>query len=251
MKPPVVIPSVGMGVGMIDSGRAIAVGAALAGVAMTASPTNAQAIRAGATAVPDDCPKSLSVAPKLFGTVARPVTAKRFSDEWERARRDASTTPEMRQLIAPAAHLGRQQQIAYVQSAVMDLIAWRSDATVWGRHDYWASAAETLSRGTGDIEDRAIVKMQALRAMGFPTHALYMTLGRDKVAGPQAVLVVCNRGRYYLLDDTGAAPYTPDERPEFTPFLTFGYGTSWVHVSRVPEATSATGASKSETAANR
>lgn len=176
------------------------------------------------------------VAPDLSGTIAQPVTAKRFWGEWERARRDASALPKLRRLIAPAIGLSADKQIAYVQSVISRSIAWRSDATAWGRHDYWASAAETLSRGTGDAEDRAIVKMQALRALGFPTNALYLTLGRDKVAGPQAVLVVRHGGRYYMLDDTGAPPYTPDKRPEFTPVITFGFGGSWVHRNHVAEA---------------
>ena len=104
-----------------------------------------------------------------------------------------------------------------------------SDATEWGQHDYWASAAETLEHGAGDMEDRAIVKMQALRALGFSTRDLYLTMGRDKVGGPITVLIVRLGGRYYVLDDDGGPPFTTDKRPEFKPLMTFGYGGSWVH----------------------
>ena len=167
--------------------------------------------------------------PNFFGTLTLRITPGRYVDDWERARRDASAVPQMRALIAPARGLTPEQQIAYVQAAVYRQIAWRSDATEWGRHDYWASAEETLQHGVGDMEDRAIVKMQALRALGFSTRDLYLTMGRDKVGGPVTVLIVRRGNRYFVLDDTGGAPFTTDRRPEFTPMLTFGYGGSWIH----------------------
>jgi len=171
-----------------------------------------------------------AVAPLFFNTVATRISARRFWTEWERARRDASAAPKMQALIAPARRLSRLQQIAYVQSAVAKRIGWRSDATQYGVHDYWASASETLANGRGDMEDRAILKIQALRTLGFPSSDLYLTLGRDSVGGPQTVAIVRAGGRYYVLDDTGAPPYTPVHRPEFHPVLTFGYGASWVHI---------------------
>jgi predicted transglutaminase-like cysteine proteinase len=169
------------------------------------------------------------LAPALFGTVTLPIRPTRYLDDWERARRDASNVPQMRSLIAPARGLSRGQQIYYIQAAVQRAIRWRSDATEWGMHDYWASAQETLEHGVGDMEDRAIVKMQALRALGFSTRDLYLTMGNDMVGGPITVLIVRLDGRFLVLDDTGGTPYTTDRRPEFTPSLTFGYGGSWIH----------------------
>ena len=168
-------------------------------------------------------------APNLSGTLTIPVRPERYLDGWERARRDGSSDPRMLALIAPARGLGRDQQISYIQAAVAQRVRWRSDATEWGYHDYWASAAETLQRGFGDEEDRAIVKMQALRALGVPTRDLYLTMGRDKVDGPITVLVVRVGDRYFVLNDTGGAPFTADRRPEFTPMLSFGYGGFWIH----------------------
>lgn len=169
------------------------------------------------------------IAPNLSGTLTIPIKADRYLDGWERARRDDSGDPRMQAQIAPARGLSRAQQVAYVQAAVYQRVHWRSDATEWGYHDYWASAAETLQHGYGDDEDRAIVKMQALRALGFANRDLYVTMGRDKVGGPITVLIVRLDGRYYILDDTSGAPFTTDRRPEFTPMLTFGYGGSWIH----------------------
>jgi predicted transglutaminase-like cysteine proteinase len=170
-----------------------------------------------------------AVAPSLFGTLTLPVKAARYYDDWERARRDDSSDPKMRALIAPALRLTPAQQISYIQGAVYRRIRWMSDATEWGQHDYWASAAETLEHGAGDMEDRAIVKMQALRALGFSTRDLYLTMGRDKVGGPITVLIVRLGSRYYMLDDDPGPPIPTDGRPEFKPLMTFGYGGSWVH----------------------
>ncbi len=170
-----------------------------------------------------------AIPPSVFGTVTLRVKPDRYLDDWERARRDASNDPLMRLLIAPAQGLTPEQQIFYLQAAVPRRIHWRSDATEWGYHDYWASASETLQHGFGDEEDRAIVKMQALKTLGFPVRDLYLTMGRDRAGGPETVLIVRLGGRYFLLDDTDGPPLLTAQRPEFTPMLSFGYGGFWIH----------------------
>lgn len=190
-----------------------------------------------------------TVAPELFNTVALPVKAERYLDGWERARRDASGHPALQQLIAPARALPRDQQLAYVQSAVHQRIRWISDATEWGAHDYWASAAETLRHGAGDMEDRAILKMQALRALGVPNRDLFLTMGRDKVGGPITVLIVRTGTSWMVLDDTGGAPFATVRRPDFEPVLTFGYGGQWIHGRRVMRGLTATTAGATSTTA--
>lgn len=189
--------------------------------------------------------------PQMFGTVTLPIKPQQYYEDWERARRDDSSDPRMRLLIAPARGLNPDQQIYFVQKAVGRLVRWRSDATEWGYHDYWASAAETLQHGYGDDEDRAIVKMQALRALGFSTHDLYLTMGHDVVGGPVTVLIVRFSGRYYVLDDTGGPPFTSDRRPEFRPILTFGYGGFWIHGHRTARTATVTAASAASAAGNR
>ena len=177
--------------------------------------------------------RSAPVTPDLFGTVALPVRADRYAAGWRRAARDASFLPSMQRLVAPARGLAREQQMAYVQAAVTRNVRWISDATEWGLHDYWASAAETLQHGAGDMEDRAIVKMQALRTLGFPTRDLYLTMGRDKVGGPITVLLARVGQRFYVLDDLGGAPIAADRRQGFEPMITLGHNSSWIHGRRV------------------
>jgi predicted transglutaminase-like cysteine proteinase len=177
--------------------------------------------------------RNAPVSPDLFGTIALPVRADRYAAGWRRAGLDASFLPSMQQLVAPARGLRREQQIAYIQAAVTRNIHWMSDATEWGRHDYWASAAETLEHGAGDMENRAIVKMQALRTLGVPARDLYMTMGRDKVGGPITVLMVRMGWRFYVLDDLGGAPIPADRRYGFEPILTLGSDMAWIHGHRI------------------
>jgi predicted transglutaminase-like cysteine proteinase len=176
---------------------------------------------------------TLSAAgPDMLGTHTVAIRAERFADCLKRARADASRSAKLQRLVAPARMLAPLQQIAFVQSAVAASIHWVSDTTEWGQHDYWASAAQTLARGAGDSEDRAIVKLQALRALGLGNSDLFLTLARDRVGGPITVLTVRSGGRYYILDDTGGRPYVAEERRfEFQPVMSFGMYGAWVHMA--------------------
>ena len=172
-----------------------------------------------------------SAGPDMLGTRAVPIKADRFSDSLRRARQDASASPALPRLVAPARRLPPLQQMAYVQTAVTSGIRWISDTTEWGQHDYWASAAQTLEHHAGDAKNRAIVKMHALRALGFGNSDLFLTLARDRVGGPLTVLTVRSGGRYYVLDDTGAGPFLAETRRfEFQPLMSFGMYGAWVHV---------------------
>jgi predicted transglutaminase-like cysteine proteinase len=185
------------------------------------------------------------VKPDLFGTVALPARISRYADGWFQSRRDASSHPALQRLIAPARALSRDAQVAYVQEAVHAHIRWRSDATEWSAHDYWASASETLDRGAGDMEDRAILKLQALKALGFPGRDLYITMGRDKVGGPITVLLARVGKSFFVLDDTGGKPVPSELRTGFEPAMTFGANRSWLHGRRSARAGAAAAATTS------
>jgi len=175
----------------------------------------------GISAVPPD---------GLFGTAALAARLARFDDQWTRAKQSALADPALQRLVAPARDMAREQQVAFVQSSVDRQIRWESDATEWGQHDYWASASETLSHGAGDMKNRTILKMQALLALGFSPDDLYLTLGRDPVGGPMALLAIrMAPGRYLTLDDLGGAPVPAESRERFQPVLSFSETGSWLH----------------------
>lgn len=213
-------------------GRRAGWSAMLVGAIALISPqaTNAQSI--GRQTSTD---ASFISGPNMLGTRAIPIRADRFSESLKRAREDASASPQMQQLIAPARSLAPMQKLAFVQTAVTHNIHWISDATEWGQHDYWASASQTLAHGAGDAKNRAIVKLQALRALGFRNSDLFLTLARDSVGGPIMVVTVRAGGRYYVIDDTGAPPFLAEERRlEFHPQMSFGMYGAWVHAQSMP-----------------
>lgn len=171
-----------------------------------------------------------NTGPMMLGTSTVSIRAARFNGSWANAMQDATHNPLLLQMIAPARGMAPVQQMQFVQSRVHNAIRWMSDATLWGQHDYWASANQTLQQGAGDMEDRATVKMQALRSLGFSPNDLWLTLARDVVGGPITVLTVRLAGRYYILDDNGGAPFLVESRrKEFQPILSFGSNGAWVH----------------------
>jgi predicted transglutaminase-like cysteine proteinase len=211
-------------------------GALLIGAASLAGPAVAAAPSSDAASAPSFIMKG----PDMLGTRAIMIRADRFSDSLKRAREDASNSPVLQRLIAPARTLPPLQKMGFIQAAVTKSVHWVSDATEWGQHDYWASAAQTLAHGAGDAKNRAIVKLQALRALGFNNSDLFLTLARDRVGGPITVLTVRNGGRYYVMDDTGGRPFAVEERRlEFQPLMSFGMYGAWVHTRAAPRATMA------------
>ena len=174
-----------------------------------------------------------NVGPNMLGTNTVPLHANRFTGSWAHAMQDASHSPLLQRMVAPARDLSPLQKLAFVQSRVSTNIRWISDATEWGQHDYWATASETLARGAGDMEDRAIVKMHALRALGFNPNDLFLTMGRDQVGGPITVLAARLNGRFFVLDDTGGSPFAIESRrKEFRPLLSFGSTGVWAHTAK-------------------
>jgi predicted transglutaminase-like cysteine proteinase len=222
--------------------------ALLMGAAALATPASAGA--QNASQIPIVITRT--AAPNMLGTTAIPIKADRFSDSLRRAREDASASPLLQRLIAPARLLSPLGKIGFVQRAVTANIRWISDATEWGQHDYWASARQTLAHGAGDGKNRAIVKLQALRALGFNNSDLFLTLARDRVGGPLTVLTVRSGGRYYVVDDTGAPPFLAEQRRlEFQPIMSFGMYGAWVHAGPVMPVTLASANRPSSTLARK
>ena len=206
---------------------------ALAAPAAAAQPVGARFVAAAASSATANARASgTSVGPNLFGTVTLPVRAERFMDRWRHANTETTISPTLDKLLAPARKLSAMQQLAFVQT-MASRIPWRSDATQYGAHDYWATATETLANGYGDDEDLAILKLQALKALGFAAQDLYLMLGHDAVSGPISVLVVRTGNRFLVLNERGGLPVAPEARTGFAPIMTFGVDMAWLHGRRV------------------
>ena len=168
--------------------------------------------------------------PDVFGTRASPGRIDgKAGAQWLRVRDEGIDPPGLETLIGPVRRLKPLQQLGFVQARVNHRIPYRLDADWWGDEDYWATATETIERNGGDCEDLAIVKLQALRALGFPLDSLYLSIGRDTARGDHALLLVRIENRFFVLDDRNDRPIPADQFHSFVPVLTFVVGTEFVH----------------------
>jgi predicted transglutaminase-like cysteine proteinase len=171
-------------------------------------------------------------APDLFGTVALPAPAMPMAAKWAKVRAFEPSS-SIQSLVEPVAGLDRPRQMLFVQSVVQRTLRYREDLTTWGEADYWASAAETLSRGGGDCEDLAIVKYQALLALGFAPGDLVLSVGRDQARGDHALLLVREGAKWWALDDKYPRPVRSEDLKGFEPVVSFsGASAQWIHGRR-------------------
>jgi predicted transglutaminase-like cysteine proteinase len=170
------------------------------------------------------------VSPNVFGTVALNAGMTAYDVRWRRVSGADQTDPRIAEIAASCASLTTLQKLALVHSEVNRRVRWRTDLDAYGNADYWANAGETLTKGVGDSEDIAVVKIQALKAAGFSPRDLYLSVGRDKSRGADALLLVRADGRFYVLDDRIDRPLTPEEHARFVPIITLGgHGKTWLH----------------------
>lgn len=172
----------------------------------------------------------LPVSPDVFGTVALNAGMTAYDVRWRRVSGADQTDPRIAEIAAACSSLTTLQKLSVVHTEVNRRVTWRSDLDAYSNADYWANAGETLTKGVGDSEDIAVVKIQALKAAGFSPRDLYLSVGRDSKRGADALLLVRADGRFYVLDDRADRPLTPEEHARFVPIITLGgNGKTWLH----------------------
>lgn len=172
-------------------------------------------------------------SPNAFGTVALNAGVTFYDARFRRVASADARDPLIMRLAAGAANLDPVGKLRMIQQEVGQRIRWAHDLDNMGVSDFWANAGETLRRGTGDSEDIAIVKMQALKAAGFDPKDLYISVGRHKVRGAHVLLLARTTGGFFVLDDQMQDLMTPNQHGRFTPIMTLGQGISWLHGRRV------------------
>mgnify|MGYP003575298534 FL=1 len=171
-------------------------------------------------------------SPNVFGTVALNAGVTFYDARFRRVSATDARDPMILGLAAHVSGLDPVAKLRRVQTEVNQRVRWTHDLDNMGVADFWANAGETLRRGTGDSEDIAIVKMQVLKAAGFSPKDLYISIGRHNVRGAHVVLLARAPGGFYVLDDTNHDLMTPGQHGRFTPIMTLGQGSSWVHGRR-------------------
>lgn len=230
-----------------------AIGAAIVGACMAAAtPAAASSSEAAATPSTPEKYKPLVIhtsglplkkssrmvldrpaSPDVFGTVALNAGVTFYDARFRRVASTDARDPIVTSLAAAVAGLDPVAKLRMVQQEVNRRVRWMHDLDNMGVGDFWANAGETLRRGTGDSEDIAIVKMQVLKAAGFSPKDLYLSIGRHNVRGAHVVLLARTTGGFFVLDDLNQDIMTPAQHGRFTPVMTLGQGSSWVHGRRV------------------
>jgi predicted transglutaminase-like cysteine proteinase len=172
--------------------------------------------------------------PDIFGTVALDAGVTPYGARWRRVSAADAGDPRIRALgmVVSHASLDPIARLTSVQEEVARRVRWRSDLETYKVSDYWAQAGETLSRGEGDSEDIAVLKMQVLKAAGFPSRDIYLSVGRNSERGADTLLLVRVGSMFYSLDDREPQPRPAMTRREFTPMFTLGKNSAWIHGKR-------------------
>ena len=173
------------------------------------------------------------VSPDVFGTATVGAGVTFYDVRFRRVSKADRDAPEVMAIADAVRHLPQAEQLAAVQREVLRRVRWSHDLDNMRVADFWSNAGETLQRGTGDSEDIAIVQMQALKAAGFNSRDLYLSIGRQKQVGAHIVLLARTADGFVMLDDRTGHPVPAVENRLFTPVLTIGEGKSWIHGRRV------------------
>lgn len=174
-----------------------------------------------------------------LGTRAIPVRRTRFDDRWDRVRRAAPAALMQRQLRSAnaAPGLSETELLARVNQWVNREIAYVGDDRNYRQRDHWATAEQTIARGSGDCEDFAILKMHMLRAAGVDADRMKLVLLRDLAANADhAFLLVETTGGKLVLDNVTDRLYDGARPQAVRPVLSFSEDRRWVHAYRTAAA---------------
>ncbi|MFC5069430.1 transglutaminase-like cysteine peptidase [Flaviflagellibacter deserti] len=123
-----------------------------------------------------------------------------------------------------------EDKLFTVNSFVNRTIAYKSDNEVYGSLDHWSKPDETLSRGKGDCEDFALLKMAALRAAGVPDDSMTLVVLRDTRRNLfHAVLSVATDKGNFILDNVRDAILPDSSLPQYRALYSMNDRGTWIH----------------------
>jgi predicted transglutaminase-like cysteine proteinase len=161
--------------------------------------------------------------------VALPITRTALDRKWASVAQPLAAKGLWSGLIQAAQGAGQLRQVEMVNSWVNQRLRFTDD-----RGDSWASASQSLLRGSGDCEDYAIAKMKLLEAAGFDRHALFLVIARDLVRqADHAVLAVRIDDRLLILDNMTDRIIPSSEVGDYRPIMSFNAYGRWTHGYRV------------------
>ncbi|KUO53953.1 MAG: hypothetical protein APF82_09100 [Sphingomonadales bacterium BRH_c42] len=153
----------------------------------------------------------------------------RYDAEWRRVSSRGLSQRDLTHAIGTVPQ-DRDALLARVNRWVNRKIDYRDDRQSSGTRDYWADAATTLRRGSGDCEDFAILKMQMLAAAGIDRDDMMLTLARDTLRQvDHAVLLVRSGAGWSMLDLQSDRVVPAGGDYGYRAVLSFSGESRWLH----------------------
>ena len=161
------------------------------------------------------------------------VSRTAFDQQWDRVSEQGLSVQALRHeagLGSVVPGHATLDTVATVNAWANRRIRFVEDAKLYGKADYWAPAQTTLRLGAGDCEDIAIIKLQALAAIGVSRSDMFLTVARDLARhADHALLVVRMEGRFWLLDNSTDRVLDAQENYDYQPVLSFSQNHKWLH----------------------
>jgi predicted transglutaminase-like cysteine proteinase len=180
----------------------------------------------------------------VFRSVAVPVSSFPAARNWKAVRpsveapdfmncdgrTDCVSVGDLRRSIESVSASDLSSKLDAINRTVNRLVRYVPDARNYGSMDVWASPGETLSRGDGDCEDYAILKMAALREAGVPMRDMSVVVVRDTRRNLfHAVLSVKSADGYLILDNLSGRVMSDRDLHSYIPLYSVGAAGAWIH----------------------
>jgi len=103
-------------------------------------------------------------------------------------------------------------------------VTYKSDMSVWGVKDYWATRMEFLGKDKGDCEDYATAKYFTLKQLGVPTSKMYLSYvkaTKQKIAHMVLTYFETKQSIPLVLDNYNKRILPATKRPDLIPVYSF------------------------------
>ncbi|SHN65489.1 transglutaminase-like cysteine peptidase [Desulfovibrio litoralis] len=107
---------------------------------------------------------------------------------------------------------------------------YRTDSSLFGLEDYWATPKEFLKK-SGDCEDYAIIKFFALKYLGIPEEQMRIVVVKDTIRNlGHGVLAVYIDDNIYILDNLSNTPLSHTTIRNYQPAFSLNSQFRWAHL---------------------
>ncbi|WP_378945402.1 transglutaminase-like cysteine peptidase [Mesorhizobium sp. ANAO-SY3R2] len=187
--------------------------------------------------------KTAAIIPGVFGSVAIPMRNFPVAGRWAAVYGELGACSgaadcgkngsALAELTGSARDKKFLDKLDAVNRTVNRLITYRKDEAVYGNLDYWAKPAEILTRGVGDCEDFAILKMAALIEVGIPAQSMSLVVLQDRSRNVfHAVLSVATQSGTFILDNLSNTVARDGAYRSYVPLYSFSTDRAWIHGAR-------------------